>query len=106
MLKTLKYKALLVMFYVTPILADTTLDDAIKSAGTKGQETIKLIGATLAGVVSVLTGVAALAILLSALWDSWKNNGAGEVFHNHGSKFIVLAVVAVFAGVITASYFS
>ena len=69
-------------------------------------ELLKSVGQGIAGLITACTGIAALVILVWALWDSWKHDGVNNVWGNHSVKFFILLVVGIasFAGLVTAAF--
>lgn len=67
-------------------------------------ELLKSVGQGIAGLITACTGIAALVILVWALWDSWKHDGVNNVWGNHSVKFFILVGIASFAGLVTAAF--
>lgn len=84
--------------------------DKMTSVFTKGGESAKALGNTIGGVIagciSFICGIAALIITIKGGYKSWQNRGVESVFEESGTAIGVLAIVAVFAGIVSAVFFN
>ena len=65
---------------------------------------LKSVGQGIAGLITACTGIAALVILVWALWDSWKHDGVNNVWGNHSVKFFILSRYRFVPGLVTAAF--
>lgn len=106
-----KYKSLVLLsvfaLNTTLVKAETAgdkIDKAVKDSGDAISNSLKNVGAVIAGLISVVTGLVFIVIAFMALWDTFKNNGSNDVFGTHGTKALTALAVAIFAGVIAAAF--
>lgn len=95
---------------ISPILANgetagDKLVGIIKDGGDEAVNTLNLIGAAAAALISSLCGLAALFIIGKAVWATYKTHSQESIFSEGLSTMVILIVLAVLSGLIAAKFF-